>query len=87
MQFLLTVTASLLAASQTMAYSLCNPRNYPYAGQNVSIPIEATPTKVLSYNGQNVPVSASGTITIVDGCSFTVSNFALQAPNDLQFGW
>ena len=48
-----------------VSYSTCDPKNYPYAGQNVSIHW-ATQFGVYKYG---TPVTASGTVNIIDGCN------------------
>eukprot|EP00842_Homolaphlyctis_polyrhiza_P002454 jgi/Hompol1/3209/HPOL_001590-RA len=69
--------------SAVAAYSQCNTANYPYAGRNVSFPI----TKVIGAGVAGQPVSVTGTITITNGCGFSVSGFSFTgAPSASWFG-
>ncbi|KAJ3251047.1 hypothetical protein HK103_002912 [Boothiomyces macroporosus] len=77
------ILLSTLAASVS-AYSLCNPTNYPYKGQTVSVPIQPAAAAVI-VNQITVPVTVSGNIKVIDGCTFAVSNLAFSGPSFIQF--
>ncbi|KAJ3311702.1 hypothetical protein HDV04_003847 [Boothiomyces sp. JEL0838] len=59
------LTAFASAANATYTYALCDPNNYPYKGMNVNVPF------VQTGDTPNV----SGNFTIIDGCTFAVTNF------------
>lgn len=77
-----------LLTPAALAYSLCDPANYPYKGQNVSIELVQSSTKVLILNDltSSIPF-LSGTIQIVDGCTFQVRNLDLNASAVWNFEW
>ncbi|KAJ3271370.1 hypothetical protein HDV01_006875 [Terramyces sp. JEL0728] len=56
----------------TASYSLCDKTNYPYAGQSVTLTINPLPGTI-TFNNQSISPGVSGSITIVDGCSFQLS--------------
>lgn len=68
------ILAAILA-STVASYGLCNPRNFPKV---VNAPLQSTATKVITVNGSNTAVSATGTVTAIDGCSFSGIMFSLQ---------
>ncbi|KAJ3314709.1 hypothetical protein HDV04_005715 [Boothiomyces sp. JEL0838] len=73
-------------ASSVAAYSLCNPTNYPYAGLSVTnIPILSTVTQSLTVGGKSVPVTVSGSISVVDGCNFATKDLAFSGPASIEF--
>ncbi|KAJ3321028.1 hypothetical protein HDV06_004687 [Boothiomyces sp. JEL0866] len=59
------MTALVSAANVTYTYALCDPNNYPYKGMTVNVPF------VQTGDSPNV----SGNFTIIDGCTFAVTNF------------
>ncbi|KAJ3355483.1 hypothetical protein HDU91_005672 [Kappamyces sp. JEL0680] len=78
-----SVIAAALVYSQVSAYSLCNPTNYPYKGQSlVSIPIKATATKVTPAGDA---ITVGGSISVIDGCSFSVSGLFFTGPQNATF--
>jgi hypothetical protein len=79
----LLVIAQLFVSSA--AYELCDKIKYPYAGRNVSVAITASATKSITVDGANVPVTIGGTITVVDGCTFQLSDFVLSGPKSVQW--
>ncbi|KAJ3270678.1 hypothetical protein HDV01_007502 [Terramyces sp. JEL0728] len=72
-------------ASSVLAYSKCDPKNYPYSGQTVSVPIQQTSTLSVPVNQIQVLVSVAGSIKIIDGCTFAVQNLAFAGPSFIQF--
>jgi hypothetical protein len=69
---MLFLISSLLA--QAFAYTRCSETDYPYAGKTVAnIPILLGPTFTVMVNGSSVPISVTGTISVINGCS--VSKF------------
>ena len=62
------VLALATSAALVQGYSLCNPSEYPYAGKNVSAPL------VMALDSTS-PYRASGSIRVVDGCTFEVVGF------------
>ncbi|KAJ1337132.1 hypothetical protein BSLG_006605 [Batrachochytrium salamandrivorans] len=67
----LLAAVTLLASGSASAYSLCNTANYPYAGQSVSVKILKTTTTVFG----STPITIAGTVSIVDGCNFSLNEF------------
>jgi hypothetical protein len=65
---MLFLLSSLLA--QASAYTRCSETDYPYAGAVVAnIPILLGPTFTVMVNGSSVPISVTGTISVINGCS------------------
>ncbi|KAJ3268669.1 hypothetical protein HDV01_002399 [Terramyces sp. JEL0728] len=59
--------------SAAAGYSLCDKANYPYAGQSVTVTLVPTISEI-SLNDQSIFTQVSGSITIVDGCNFKLSD-------------
>ncbi|KAJ3254670.1 hypothetical protein HK103_007009 [Boothiomyces macroporosus] len=65
--------ATLLALVPLAAsYSLCDKTNYPYSGQTVTVTLNPSPGTI-TFRNQSIDPAVSGSITIVDGCSFQLS--------------
>lgn len=79
--------SAIFFASSALAYGLCDRTNYPYAGKNVSIPIVPTLTKSMTIDSVVHPITVSGTLHVIDGCSFEITNFKLDAPAAVKFYW
>jgi hypothetical protein len=78
----------LLLTGLAQAYSLCNPSNYPWKGLTVSVPLVQSITKTFLFQGQTIAIpSISGSIQIVDGCTFRLVNFTMNAPAALNLQW
>ena len=70
-----------------IAYGKCNPADFPYKGLNVSVPIDLTATRSVTFNGTTTPLTISGTVSIVDGCTIALSNFTFSGvPQAQLFG-
>lgn len=76
-----TMHSILLLVSACAAYSVCDPAVYPFAGRNVSIPIVASATRTIG----TTPVVVSGSIKVLDGCSFQAVDLVLTGPATAQF--
>ncbi|KAI8927012.1 hypothetical protein BC831DRAFT_454187 [Entophlyctis helioformis] len=66
-----TIAIVSLAATAS-AYSLCNAAVNPYANRTLSIPIVGA----RATGANNAPLTVSGTISVVDGCTFSINNLA-----------
>ncbi|KAI8895599.1 hypothetical protein BC833DRAFT_600706 [Globomyces pollinis-pini] len=62
----------------SIAYSICSPNDKIYS--NFTIPLLPTATKSITIADKMVPVTVQGTISLVDGCSFAVKDFAFSGP-------
>ena len=71
----------VILLSLAQGYQLCSRTDYPYKGQNISAPIQYSATRQFTLNGQTIQVQISGTVEVVDGCSFKVSNLVLGGGN------
>ncbi|KAJ3270680.1 hypothetical protein HDV01_007504 [Terramyces sp. JEL0728] len=69
------------------AYSLCDPANYPYSGQSVAnVPfLNLFKAQNIVVNGQSVPVTVSGSVSIVDGCTFATNQLSFSGPASIEF--
>ncbi|KAI8902496.1 hypothetical protein BC833DRAFT_573022 [Globomyces pollinis-pini] len=68
------------------AYSLCNKDRHPHAGKSVSAPLVPTSTTALNVNDTMVAVTVSGTIEVVDGCTFSAKNLVVE-PSSVRGQW
>ncbi|KAI8915740.1 hypothetical protein EDD86DRAFT_243722 [Gorgonomyces haynaldii] len=66
------------------AYGLCDKNNVP-PGVGQAFTIGATATKNVLIDGQLVPVTVSGTITPVDGCTFRATNVQITGVSSAYF--
>ena len=56
--------------ANVLGFSQCSNTSYPYSGKTVTMQL----TKAANV-GSGGPISVSGTITINNGCQFTLSDF------------
>jgi hypothetical protein len=71
------ILPTLVLITSALSYRRCDRERYPFAGQNVTVPIMTTATQVIQVNNVSVPVTVGGSIRVVDGCTFEVLNFTL----------
>ncbi|KAJ3270679.1 hypothetical protein HDV01_007503 [Terramyces sp. JEL0728] len=68
------------------AYSQCDPANYPYAGQKVvDIPFYTPGPVSVNINNSTVEVFVSGSMSIIDGCTFVTNNLSFNGPSYVKF--
>jgi hypothetical protein len=67
------------------AYGLCSRTNHRFSANLPTVPIQGTATRSVTVNNSVVPVSVSGSIRVVDGCSFQFVNATITGPASLQF--
>ncbi|KAJ3314708.1 hypothetical protein HDV04_005714 [Boothiomyces sp. JEL0838] len=73
-------------APSVFAYSLCNTQNYPYANQVVTdVPFYTPGTVTITVNNQTVPVTVSGSVSVVDGCHFATKDLSFTGPSFVKF--
>lgn len=71
-------TATAILITQTLAYSLCNKVIYPHSGKSVvNIPLTSSGTFQTSSGAS---VTFKGSVSIVDGCTFNVSDVMFNGP-------
>ena len=75
------IFATLLSASSVAAYSFCVASNDIYANNSAAknIPLVRDASLAVIANGVQTPiVISSGTVSVVDGCSFRIDNLVFQ---------
>ncbi|KAJ3091652.1 hypothetical protein HK102_013906 [Quaeritorhiza haematococci] len=89
MAFYALAFLALLGVSGVSAAPCSNAANFPYAGQNVTIPITQVSFASPAGEGRpNLTTTVSGSIRIVDSCSFQLVNFNIaNAPESANIKW
>ena len=72
---------SLLLATLVSSYSLCSRTDYQYKNQTTTSTFTNSATRQFQLQGQTINVQVSGTVEVVDGCSFKITNLVLSGGN------
>lgn len=59
------------------AYRLCSETDYPYKGENVTVSLVQDASIGILVNGKMEQLSVSGSIEVVNGCSFKLVDFQI----------
>jgi hypothetical protein len=65
------------------AYRLCSETDYPYKGENVTVSLVQDASIGILVNGKMEQLSVSGSIEVVNGCSFKLVDFQI-VPTSVQ---
>ena len=74
------IASVLLLILNVFGYRKCNANIYPYQGRSVSVPLVPSATRSINVNNVTVAVQVKGTIRVLDGCTFEVSDLTLLGP-------
>jgi hypothetical protein len=67
------LTVLFISGVLAISYGSCDTNNYIYANFDIKTYLSVVPSTILQY-GSAVPVTVSGSITVIDGCRVTISH-------------
>jgi hypothetical protein len=70
----------LFLTSAVSAYGLCSRTAHRFSANLPTVPIQATATRSITREGQVIPVTVSGSIRVIDGCSFAMEGVTISGP-------